>query len=134
MPLAVDWPPVEHTGRSDPILMVPFDPVPPPPPPQAKATNAATMRTPSPLARTIWFLHVFVGRPEEIPLGERLPSLAALFPTCVGARVRRRRMRPHGVAESLLRGELSTCICLEVKGCFRSPFGASGLMEAQVYQ
>src|SRR5260370_40196826 len=38
------------------------------------------------------------------------------------------------VAEPLLRGELSTCICLEVKRCFGSPFGASGLMEAQLYQ
>src|SRR5216684_7841076 len=133
-PLAVDWPPTVQTGRSDPILIVPFDPVLPPPPPHANATNAATMRTPSPLARTIWLLHVFVGRPEEIPLGERLPSLAALFPTSVGARVRRRRMRPHGVAEPLLRGELSTCIRLEVKRCFGSPFGASGFMEAQLYQ
>src|SRR5229473_3307357 len=132
MPLAVDWPPTVQTGRSDPILMVPFDPVPPVVPPQAKATNAATMRTPSPLARTIWFLHVFVGRPEEVPLGQRLPSLAALFPTCVGARVRRRRMRPHGVAEPLLRGELSTCICLEVKRCFGSPFGGSALHGSAV--
>src|SRR4029077_15370864 len=67
MPLAVDWPPTVQTGRSDPILIVPFDPVlPPPPPPQAKATNAATMRTPSPLARTIWFPLVFVGRPESL--------------------------------------------------------------------
>src|SRR5712691_9091197 len=134
MPLAVFWPPTVQTGRSDPILMVPFEVVPPPPPPQAKATNAATMRTPSPLSRTIWFLHVFVGRPEEIPLGECLPSFAALFPTEVGARVRRRRMRPHGVAEPLLRGELSTCICLEVKRCLGSPFRASALMGPQLYQ
>jgi len=35
------------------------------------------------------------------------PLTRALFPTRVGARVRRRRMRPHGVAEHLLRGELS---------------------------
>src|SRR5260370_20103884 len=124
MPLAVDWPPVVHTGRSEPILMVPFDPVVPVPPPQAKATNVATMRTPSPLARTIRFLHVFVGRPEEIPLGERLPSFAALFPTDVGARARRRRMRPHGVAAPLLPGGLSTCICLEDRRCFGSPLGA----------
>src|SRR2546428_13656782 len=110
-PLDVSLPDV---GRSLAISISPLV-VLPPPPPHANATNAATMRTPSPLARTIWFLHVFVGRPEEVPLGERLPSLAALFPTCVGARVRRRRMRPHGVAEPLLRGELSTCICLEVK-------------------
>src|SRR5260370_5010014 len=28
------------------------------------------------------------GRPEEVPLGERLPTPAVLFPTCAGARAR----------------------------------------------
>src|SRR5713101_2632325 len=73
MPLAVDWPPTVQTGRSDPILIVPFDPVPPPPPPQANATNAATMRTPSPLARTIWFLHVFAGGAKKSLLANASP-------------------------------------------------------------
>jgi len=45
---------------------------------------------------------VFVGKH---PQDHGFPSFAALFPTCpgismtIGARVRRRRMRPHGVAE-----------------------------------
>src|SRR5260370_39327562 len=80
MPLAVDWPPAVQTGRADPILIVPFDPG-PPPPPQANAPNAATLRAPSPLARTLWFLPVFVGGGEEVPPCELLPSFAALIPT-----------------------------------------------------
>src|SRR2546428_8852862 len=89
MPFAVDWPPIVQTGRSDPILIVPFEaPPPPPPPPQAKATNVAKVRTISPLARTIWFPLVLVGRACAYHT-ELLPSLAALFPTRVGARVRR---------------------------------------------
>src|SRR6266852_5236651 len=54
-------------------LIVPFDPPPPPPPPQANATNAATMRTPSPLARTIWFLHVFTGGAKKSLLANASP-------------------------------------------------------------
>src|SRR2546430_16228129 len=56
MPFETAWPPIVHTGRSEPILMVPLL-VPPPPalPPQAKATRVAAVRTISPLARTIWF-------------------------------------------------------------------------------
>src|SRR2546428_12583555 len=62
-PFAVAWPPIVHTGRSEPILMVPLlVPPPPPPPPQAKATRVAAVRTISPLARTIWFPLVLVGR------------------------------------------------------------------------
>src|ERR1700737_2175440 len=38
-----------------------------------------------------------VDKPQPDP-----PSLAALFPTDGGARVRRRRVRPHGLAEPLL--------------------------------
>src|SRR6185312_2100972 len=68
------------SGRSTPILIVPLvPPLVPPPPPQAKATNAATMRTPSPLVRTIRFPFCFWG---ARPLGPaRPPSNAALFPT-----------------------------------------------------
>src|SRR6266568_4785909 len=132
-PFAVDWPPAVQTGRSDPILMVPFDPVPPPLlPPQASPTNTATVRTASPLARTIWFPLVLSG--GRNPSGGRLPSLAALFPTRVGARVRRRRMRPHGVAEPLLRAELSTCACLEVKHRVARPPAPSPSMTAALYQ
>src|SRR5579864_9168200 len=82
-PLAVDWPPVVQTGRSEPILIVPFDPEPPLPPlvPHAKAIIAADVRTTSPLARTIWFPLVLLGRGTTKP---DLPSLAALFPTKSG--------------------------------------------------
>src|SRR5438094_2089339 len=119
-PLEVDWPPVVQTGKSEPILIVPLLPPPPPPvvPPQAKATIVATVRTTSPLARTIWFPLVLVGR-QSANHTERLPSLAALFPTRVGARVRRRRVRPHGMAELLLRGKLSTSKALQVKSDLR---------------
>src|SRR6266540_2206790 len=113
-PFAVAWPPTVQTGRSEPILMVPLLPPPPPPPPQAKATRVAAVRTISPLARTIWFPLVLVGRPSACHTS-RLPSLAALFPTRVGARVRRRRVRPHGMAELLLRGKVSTRRPLQVK-------------------
>src|SRR6202521_6265724 len=43
-----------------------ISPLDPPPlvPPQANATKVAVMRTASPLARTIWFPLVFVGRPS----------------------------------------------------------------------
>src|SRR5256885_14936302 len=55
-PLETACPPTVHTGRSEPILMVPLlVPPPRPPPPQAKATRVAAVRTISPLARTIWF-------------------------------------------------------------------------------
>src|SRR6266571_9154340 len=68
MPFAVDWPPVVQTGRSEPILIVPLFPPPPPVlPPQATATKIATVRTTSPLARTIWFPLVLVGRPMRKP-------------------------------------------------------------------
>src|SRR5215831_15600805 len=67
-PLAVDWPPVVHTGRSEPILIVPLLPLPPPLlVPQATATSTAIERTISPLARTIWFPLVLVGRPNAHP-------------------------------------------------------------------
>src|SRR6266436_5608026 len=59
-------------GRSLPMSIVPLLVV-PPLVPQAKATNVATMRTASPLARTIWFPLVFVGRHEQIPLGGMPP-------------------------------------------------------------
>src|SRR5712692_5993075 len=103
-------------------------------PPQAKATTVAIQRTTSPRARTIWFPLVFVGRHELIRQAGCLPSLAALFPTRVGARVRRRRMRPHGVAEPLLRGELSTCACLEVKHRVARPPAPSPGMTGVLYQ
>src|SRR5213592_3639113 len=67
-PLEVDCPPVVQTGKSEPILMVPLLPPPPPVvPPQAKATIVATVRTTSPLARTIWFPLVLVGRHSATP-------------------------------------------------------------------
>src|SRR5256885_16270952 len=67
-PFETAWPPTVHTGRSDPILMVPLlVPPPPPPPPQAKATRVAAVRTISPLARTIWFPLVLVGRARRKP-------------------------------------------------------------------
>src|SRR6266567_4287521 len=53
MPFWVAWPPTVHTGRSDPILMVPLDPAGPFELPHAKATSVAPMSTVSPLARTI---------------------------------------------------------------------------------
>src|SRR5260370_41449061 len=89
MPFAVDWPPVVHTGRSDPILMVPLDAVPPPPPPpHATATTAANVRITSPLPRTIWFSLCLLEAAARC--ARRCPqSFAALFPTAVGARVRR---------------------------------------------
>src|SRR2546426_11605079 len=68
MPFETAWPPIVHTGRSEPILMVPLlVPPPPPPPPQAKATSVAAVRTISPLARTIWFPLVLVGRAMRKP-------------------------------------------------------------------
>src|SRR5690349_3643522 len=69
MPFAVDWPPVVQTGRSEPILIVPLFPPPPPPvlAPQAKATIKAIERTTSPLARTIRFPLVLIGRPCAKP-------------------------------------------------------------------
>src|SRR5437667_12602523 len=67
-PFETAWPPIVHTGRSEPILMVPLlVPPPPPPPPQAKATRVAAVRTISPLARTIWFPLVLVGRAMRKP-------------------------------------------------------------------
>src|SRR2546425_10343619 len=69
MPLATAWPPIVQTGRSDPILIVPFEAPPPVPvlPPHATATSTAVVRTISPLARTIWFPLVLVGRPMRKP-------------------------------------------------------------------
>src|SRR5256885_12908044 len=67
-PFDVDCPPVVQTGKSEPILIVPLV-VPPPlvPLPQAKATSVAAVRTISPLARTIWFPLVLVGRAMRKP-------------------------------------------------------------------
>src|SRR4029077_3102279 len=81
-PFWVAWPPTVQTGRSDPILIVPLLPPVPPLPPQANATSAAEMRTVSPLARTIWFPLVFVGRhatarpqpPLHLPPSSQLTS------------------------------------------------------------
>src|SRR5438105_1760159 len=69
MPFSAPLPPlVQVVGRSEPILIVPLV-VPPPlvPPPQAKATSVAAVRTISPLARTIWFPLVLVGRAMRKP-------------------------------------------------------------------
>src|SRR5437764_13165742 len=79
-----------EVGRSLAISISPLLPPPPPVLPQAKATIVATVRTTSPLARTIWFPLVLVGRPAQNHT-KRLPSLAALFPTesgreCAGGR------------------------------------------------
>src|ERR1700682_6014267 len=97
----------------------PFDPVPPlVVPAQANATNAAEMRTASPLARTIRFPLVFIGRPttnRTTAFPHSPPSSQPTSSLAVGARVRRRRMRPHGVAEPLLRSELWTRERLQVK-------------------
>src|SRR2546429_3096610 len=62
-PCGVACPPVVQPGKWEPILIVPLV-VPPPlvPLPQAKATSVAAVRTISPLARTIWFPLVLVGR------------------------------------------------------------------------
>src|SRR2546430_2971219 len=55
-----------EVGRSLAISISPLLPPPPPPVlPQAKATIVATVRTTSPLARTIWFPLVLVGRPAQ---------------------------------------------------------------------
>src|SRR5258707_5306431 len=94
----------------------PLDPPPPLEPPQANATKVAVMRTASPLARTIWFPLVFVGRPVNLKdhtASPHSPPSSQLIR--VGARVRRRRMRPHGMAEPLLRSELWTRRSLQVK-------------------
>src|SRR5690348_17183585 len=106
-----------EVGRSLPMSISPLLPFPPPPPePQAKATKAAAMRTPSPLARTVWFPLVLVGR----HMRKTTPNASHHLPPSsqrayVGARVRRRRVRPHGVAELLLRSKLSTCRAPQVK-------------------
>src|SRR5947207_1918123 len=114
------WPPTVHTGRSEPILMVPLlVPPPPPPPPQAKATRVAAVRTISPLARTIWFplCAGWEGNAQTTPnASHHLPPSSQLG---VGARVRRRRVRPHGMAELLLRGTLSTRRAPQVKSKLR---------------
>src|SRR5581483_3513796 len=112
-----------ETGRSLAMSISPLDVLPPPPdvPPQAKANTVAAVRTTSPLARTIWFPLVLLEGRAGSP--RRLPSLAALFPTRVGARVRRRRVRPHGMAEPLLRVQLSTCRGPQVKSHLRARHG-----------
>src|SRR6058998_2894858 len=123
MPLAVDWPPVVHTGRSEPILMVPLlAPPPPPPPPQAKTTLVATVRTTSPLPPTL----VLVGRHSATPHLTPPITCRPLPNSRVGARVRRRRVRPHGMAELLLRGKLSTCRGLQVKSNLRRALNKEG--------
>src|SRR5436309_2795935 len=116
MPLAVDWPPVVHTGRSEPILIVPLlAPPPPPPPPQAKATIVATVRTTSPLARTIWFPLVLVGRHSATP-HLTPPITCRPLPNSKSGRECAGGECGHiGMAELLLRGKLSTCRALEVK-------------------
>src|SRR4029077_1477082 len=65
-----------------------------------------------------------------------LPSFAALFPTqiLVGARVRRRRMRPHGMAEPLLRSELWTRQSLQVKPEIAGPWRFPANVRAALYQ
>src|ERR1700687_5350410 len=83
-PFAVDWPPVVHTGRSEPILCGPSAPVRPPPPPHANVTTAANVRITSPLPRTIWFslclLEAVADAPSHSPpssqlgRGERAPG------------------------------------------------------------
>ena len=55
--------PAVQTGKSVPILIVPFAALEPVLPPQAKATSVAAVRTISPRARTIWFPLVLLGRP-----------------------------------------------------------------------
>src|SRR2546428_11070197 len=54
MPFAVDWPPVVQTGRSSPMLHVPFEapPAAPPPPPASRPNPAQGSRT-SPPAVTL---------------------------------------------------------------------------------
>src|SRR6266699_2109029 len=81
MPLCTACPPTVHTGRSDPILMVPLDPAGPLELPHAKATSVAMVRTTSPLARTIWFPLVQM---EALILLWTPPSFAALFPATPG--------------------------------------------------
>src|SRR5579859_1112888 len=82
------------TGRSVAIQMSPLELDPPLVLPHAKATTVAAMRTVSPLARTIWLPLVMLL--EAMKLRSDASTLAALFPTSeVGARVRRRRVRPH---------------------------------------
>src|SRR5947207_5823642 len=118
-PFAVAWPPMVHTGRSEPILMVPLLVPPPVLPPQAKATRVAAVRTISPLARTIWFplCAGWEGNAQTTPnASHHLPPSSQLG---VGARVRRRRVRPHGMAELLLRGTLSTRRAPQVKSKLR---------------
>src|SRR4029077_4343149 len=118
-PFAVDWPPVVHTGRSDPILIVPFDPVLPPPPPQANVTTAANVRITSPLPRTIWFSLCLLEAVADAPSHSPPSSQPSSGRECAG----RRMSATFGVTEPLLRAELSTCICLEVKRCLGSTFG-----------
>src|SRR5437773_2515826 len=115
-PFETAWQPIVHTGRSEPILMVPLlVPPPPPPPPQAKATRVAAVRTISPLARTIWFPLVLVGRRSAKPhltASHHLPPSSQLASgrECAGG-----ECGHIGMAELLLRGTLSTRRALEVK-------------------
>src|SRR5258708_21417867 len=56
---------VDEPGGGGRFLTGLLPPPPHPPlPPQATATTIATVRTTSPLARTIWFPLVLVGRPS----------------------------------------------------------------------
>src|SRR5437773_3143463 len=115
-PFETAWQPIVHTGRSEPILMVPLlVPPPPPPPPQAKATRVAAVRTISPLARTIWFPLVLVGRRSAKPhltASHHLPPSSQLASgrECAGG-----ECGHIGMAELLLRGTLSTRRALQVK-------------------
>src|SRR5919204_3992618 len=116
-PLAVDWPPVVQTGRSEPILMVPLlPPVVGVVPPQANATSVATVRTTSPLARTIWFPlvrgweAVRATTPVSLPVTCRpLPGLST-GRECAGGECGHMRM-----AELTTPSTLSTCGALQVK-------------------
>src|ERR1700687_2645587 len=86
-PFAVDWPPVVHTGRSDPILIVPFDPVLPPPPPHANVTTAANVRITSPLPRTIWFSLCLLEAVADAPSHSPPSSQPESGRECAGRRM-----------------------------------------------
>src|SRR5438046_1535090 len=115
IPFCVARPPIVQDGGSEPILMVPVLVPPPPWPPQAKATRVAAVRTTSPLARTIWFPLVLVGRRSAKPhltASHHLPPSSQLASgrECAGG-----ECGHIGMAECLLRGTLSTRRALEVK-------------------
>src|SRR3954468_7043072 len=117
-PFCVARPPAVQVGRSEPILRVPLPEV-PVPPPQAKATRVAAVRTTSPLARTIWFPLVLVGRRSAKPhltASHHLPPSSQLASgrECAGG-----ECGHIGMAELLLRGTLSTRRALQVKSKLR---------------